>query len=70
MNKEIIEIRDEFITLDNLLKFSGIAETGGEAKLMVIEGYVSLNGEICTQRKKKIYKGDKIQIDDVEIQVK
>lgn len=70
MNKEIIEIRDEFITLDNLLKFSGIAETGGEAKLMVIEGYVSLNGEICTQRKKKIYKGDKIQVDDVEIQVK
>ena len=70
MNKEIIEIRDEFITLDNLLKFSGIAETGGEAKLMVIEGYVSLNGEVCTQRKKKIYKGDKIQIDDVEIQVK
>ena len=70
MNKEIIEIRDEFITLDNLLKFSGIAKTGGEAKLMVIEGYVSLNGEICTQRKKKIYKGDKIQIDDVEIQVK
>lgn len=70
MNKEIIEIRDKFITLDNLLKFSGIAETGGEAKLMVIEGYVSLNGEICTQRKKKIYKGDKIQIDDVEIQVK
>lgn len=70
MNKEIIEIRDEFITLDNLLKFSGIAETGGEAKLMIIEGYVSLNGEICTQRKKKIYKGDKIQIDDVEIQVK
>ncbi len=70
MNKEIIEIRDEFITLDNLLKFSGIAETGGEAKLMVIEGYVFLNGEVCTQRKKKIYKGDKIQIDDVEIQVK
>lgn len=70
MNKEIIEIRDEFITLDNLLKFSGIAETGGEAKLMVIEGYVKLNGETCTQRKKKIFKGDKIQIDDVEIQVK
>lgn len=58
--EEIIEIREDFIRLDAFLKFSGAAETGGQAKLLVLDGQVLVNGEICTQRGKKIRPGDKI----------
>ena len=43
-----IEITTEFIKLDALLKFSGLADTGGEAKLLIQEGKVMVNGEVCT----------------------
>ncbi len=56
--KEKIFIDTEFIKLDNLLKFSGCADTGGQAKLMVQNGEVTLNGEVCTMRNKKIRDGD------------
>ncbi|MBQ7521649.1 MAG: RNA-binding S4 domain-containing protein [Clostridia bacterium] len=56
--REKIFIDTEFIKLDNLLKFSGCADTGGQAKLMVQNGEVTLNGEICTMRNKKIRDGD------------
>ena len=55
---EKIFIDTEFIKLDNLLKFSGCADTGGQAKLMVQNGEVTLNGEVCTMRNKKIRDGD------------
>ncbi len=55
---EKIFIDTEFIKLDNLLKFSGCADTGGQAKLMVQNGEVTLNGEVCTMRNKKIRNGD------------
>lgn len=55
---EVIDIHDEFIKLDSLLKFSTIAETGGEAKLMIQDGEIFVNGEMCTQRGKKIKPGD------------
>ena len=48
-----IGIHSEFIKLDAFLKLSGLAETGGEAKLMVADGEVLVNGEVCTQRGKK-----------------
>ena len=50
---EKIEITTEFIKLDALLKFSGLCETGGEAKLCVEDGLVKVNGETCLQRGKK-----------------
>ncbi len=56
--REKIFIDTEFIKLDNLLKFSGCADTGGQAKLMVQNGEVTLNGEVCTMRNKKIRDGD------------
>lgn len=64
-----VEIKTEFIKADQLLKFSGIALTGGEAKLMIDDGIVFLNGEKVTQRGKKIYPGDVITIkaDDGDI---
>lgn len=59
---ESILIHTEFIKLDSLLKFAGLAETGGEAKAMVQEGLVKVNGEVCTMRGKKIRPGDVVEI--------
>lgn len=56
----VIEITTEYIKLQDLLKFAAIASTGGEAKLMVQEGEVRLNGEVCTQRGRKIRPGDDV----------
>lgn len=56
-----IEITTEFIKLDSFLKFSGAASLGSEAKMYVLDELVSVNGEICTQRGKKLYKGDIVE---------
>ena len=64
-----IEITTEFIKLDQLLKFAGLIMTGGEAKEVVVEGYVSVNGEVCTMRGKKIRPGDKVSFDGEELEV-
>ena len=65
-----ITITTEFIKLQDLLKFAALAETGGEAKLMVQEGMVSVNGEICTQRGKKIRPGDEVVLNDQHLTVR
>lgn len=57
---EKVKISTEFIKLDQLLKFSGIAESGSVAKDMILDGIVSVNGEICTMRGKKIRPGDEV----------
>ena len=59
---QTVKISTEFIKLDSLLKFCGIAETGGEGKLLIQDGEVKVNGEVCTQRGKKIRAGDVIEI--------
>lgn len=64
MQKENIEITTEFITMDKLLKFSGIAETGGQAFFMIEDGVVKLNGVLVTEKRKKVFPGDKVNIDD------
>ncbi len=61
MRIETIEINEEFIRLDNLLKFAGIAPTGGQAKFIIQNGEIKVNGEICTMRGKKMRPGDKAQ---------
>ena len=53
-----ISITTEYIKLQDLLKFSGAADTGGAAKAAVQEGEVLVNGEICTMRGKKLRGGD------------
>lgn len=67
--KEKIFIDTEYIKLDNLLKLAGAFQTGGQAKLMVQNGAVKLNGEICTMRNKKIRSGDVVETDDIVIEV-
>lgn len=62
MQKETIQITTEFIKLDSLLKFAGVCETGGEAKESVQSGDVSLNGEPCTMRGRKIRPGDVVVV--------
>lgn len=58
-----IPISTEFIKLESFLKFANIAETGGMAKLMVEDGIVSVNGEVCLQRGKKLRPGDKVSVE-------
>ncbi|MGN0585021.1 MAG: RNA-binding S4 domain-containing protein [Ruminococcus sp.] len=64
---ETIAIRTEFIKLDALLKYAGVCETGGLAKEAVQNGEVSVNGEVCTMRGKKIRPGDRVTIDDITL---
>ena len=59
---EKIAIKTEFIKLDQLLKFSGVSDIGSEAKQMVLDGIVNVNGEVCTMRGKKIRPGDLVEI--------
>ena len=66
---EKIAITSEFIKLDAFLKFSGLCETGGKAKLCVEDGLVSVNGEICTQRGKKLRPGDTVELDGEAFEV-
>ena len=61
---ETIEITTEFIKAAAFMKFAGVCSTGGQAKWMIEEGQVSVNGETCTQRGKKLHKGDVIALAD------
>ena len=64
MQKEQIAIITEFITMDKLLKFSGVADTGGQAFLMVEDGIIKLNGKLVTEKRKKVFPGDIVNIDN------
>ena len=66
---EKITINTEFIKLDAFLKFSGLCGTGGEAKLCIEDGLVSVNGEVCATRGKKLRPGDVVAFDGAEVQV-
>lgn len=68
-NMETIKINEEFIRLDNLMKFSGLCNSGGRAKFLIQNGEVKLNGEVCTMRGKKIRPGDKIEYQNRMIEV-
>lgn len=55
---ETITITTEFIKLQDLMKFADMVSSGGEAKVLIQEGEVSVNGEVCLQRGRKIRSGD------------
>lgn len=70
MQKENIAITTECITMDKLLKFSGVADTGGQAFLMVEDGIIKLNGKLVTEKRKKVFPGDVVNIyDQIELTV-
>ena len=58
-----IKIKTEYIKLQDLLKFAGAVETGGDAKLIIQEGCITVNGAVCTMRGKKMRPGDTACID-------
>lgn len=64
-----VEISTPFIKLDALLKFSGLTPTGGQAKEAVLSGVVFVNGEECLQRGRKIYPGDRVSVDSIQVEV-
>lgn len=66
---QTILIREEPIELCQLLKFSGLAATGGEAKLLITQELVSVNGEIETRKRRKIVAGDLVNCDGRNIVV-
>ncbi|MCI8405039.1 MAG: RNA-binding S4 domain-containing protein [Clostridia bacterium] len=67
-----INITTEYIKLDQLLKFSALAENGAMAKDMILDKIVSVNGEICEMRGKKIRPGDTVTVefDDAVVDIK
>ena len=58
---EKIVINEEYIRLDNLMKFAGMCDTGGRAKYLIQNGEVKLNGEVCTMRGKKLRNKDIVE---------
>ena len=58
---EKIKSATEFIKLDALLKFAVLVGSGGEAKTVIADGMVSVNGAVCTMRGKKIRPGDTVE---------
>jgi len=63
MEQISVQITTEYIKLDQLLKFSGLAESGAMAKDMILEGIVSFEGEVCTMRGKKVRVGDSVTVE-------
>jgi ribosome-associated protein len=68
-DKIIAELESEFVELYKILKFEGLAESGGNAKQVIQEGLVSVNGEVETRKRKKIRAGDQIDFIDHHIEV-
>lgn len=64
-----IPITTEFIKLQDLLKFANVVSSGGEAKIIIQEGEVLVNGEVCTQRGKKIRPGDTVTLGELTLTV-
>ena len=65
----IIKLRDEFIKLGQALKAAGLVESGVEAKDVILDGLVTVNGEVDTRRGRKLYDGDIVVFDGEKIKV-
>ena len=62
-------LRDDFIKLGQLLKAAGIVDTGAEAKDMIVDGLVRVNGEVDLRRGRKVYPGDEVEVGNEIIKV-
>ncbi len=67
MKTETVKIDTEYIRLQDLLKLGGAVQTGGMAKVVIQDGEVKVNGEVCTMRGKKLKNGDFAEFDGVKI---
>ena len=66
---ETIKLRDEYIKLGQALKAARFVESGVEAKLVIQDGLVKVNGQTETQRGKKLYDGDEVQFENQKINI-
>ena len=66
---EKIKLREEFIKLGQALKAAGLVESGVEAKEVIQDGLVKVNGEVDTRRGRKLYSGDVVAFDGEEIRI-
>lgn len=64
-----IKITTEYIKLDSLLKFSGLAETGSDAKEIIKEGRIVVGDEVCLMRGKKIRSGDRVYVPEIDTEL-
>ncbi|MDE6953996.1 MAG: S4 domain-containing protein YaaA [Erysipelotrichales bacterium] len=65
-----ITIRTEYITLGQMLKLANVVESGGIAKMVIIDGLVKVNGEVETRRGKKLYSGDIVSFEGQDYLIK
>ena len=68
-SKIIAELKEEFVELYKILKFEGLADSGGMAKQLIADGQVIVNGEVETRKRKKISAGDRIEFSGQTIEV-
>lgn len=66
---ETVKLRDEFIKLGQALKAANLVEDGVEAKYVIQDGLVKVNGEVDTRRGRKLYNGDMVSYDGKEIKI-
>lgn len=69
MNPQDFVLRGEHITLDALLKASGLAGSGGEAKQQIMAGAVQVNAEVETRRGRKLRAGDRVELDGQQVRL-
>ena len=66
---DIIKLRDEYIKLGQALKAANLVGSGVEAKMVIQEGYVKVNGQVEVQRGKKLYDGDIIEFENEQVKI-
>ena len=66
---EVIKLRDDYIKLGQALKATGLVESGVDAKFVINEGLVKVNGSVEIQRGKKLYSGDIVEFDNNTIKI-
>ncbi len=66
---ETIKIKDDFIKLGQALKLAGLVDSGVDAKFVIQDGLVAVNGEVTTQRGKKLYPGDEVSFEGESFRV-
>lgn len=66
---ESIKIKDEFIKLGQLLKLAGFCDSGVDAKFVIQDELVKVNGEVETQRGKKLHDGDIVEFENKQVKV-
>jgi len=65
MTEQIVSITTDYITLDAFLKWVGVAQTGGQAKALIMSGTVQVNGEVEYRRGRKLRPGDRVAAADL-----